>query len=1060
MSVHTESAFESAIEAHLLANGWVQGAAASYRRDVGLDTAMLFAFIGATQFKAWNRLVALHGGADHAQDKFAKRLASEIDSRGTIDVLRRGVDDLGVKIRLAFFKPAHALTAELGVLYDANRLVVTRQVHHSESNPHDSIDILLLLNGLPISTVEVKNQVTGQSVEHAKAQYRKDRNPKDLLFDKRTVVHFAVDQDLVFLTTRLAGEATAFLPFNQGSGGAGRPGGKGNPPTTSGYRTAYLWELVWQRDNWLDLLNRFVHEEKPSGAGKKVARRGKIIFPRYHQWDLVLGLGAHAETYGTGKNYLVQHSAGSGKSNSIAWLAHRLSTLHTPADPTALTEHALTAGLGPNEKVFHKVIVVTDRVVLDRQLQDTIWQFDHTPGVVERIDRNSQQLADALAGSKAQIIITTLQKFPVIAKTASELAASRFAVIVDEAHSSQSGESAKDLKSVLGGDRVVEGMGETMDDAIWDAAEKYDAAAEEAGDPQDALNASVDELARSAALRGKQDNLSFFAFTATPKFKTLELFGERVSDPALESGYRLEPFHLYSMRQAIEEQFIIDVLANYVTYSTYFRLANGLASDDPEVDKGRANAALARFVALHPSNLSQKSEIIVEHFRAVTRHQIGGKAKAMVVTRSRLHAVRYKQAIEKYIAEKRYTDLRVLVAFSGTVEDPDVPQKTYTESSMNRTREGKTIPESETAPRFQGKTPFTVGDYQVLIVAEKYQTGFDEPLLHTMYVDKKLDGVKAVQTLSRLNRTMPGKDSTFVLDFANRAEDIQEAFKPFYEVSWTEPTDPNVLFNLRTRILDHGVIDPTEMAELVQALLASDKKAHEALYAKTDAACERYKTLADDDREDFRTALRDFVRTYSFLGQVVPFQSSELEELFYYGKVLITRLPKDEDPGGFDLGDAAVLTHIRTQLIGEHNLALGEGDDEQLPGMAGGGRGSQVAMDKVRLSQIIDLLNEKFGTELTDVDQVWFDQQVEAASQDADLREVAAGNTEENFGYVFDDRFVDVLIDRQSANDDLLRMFFDKPEFKEALTAWARREVYKKIQDDLGGASGAAQSSS
>jgi Type I site-specific restriction-modification system, R (restriction) subunit and related helicases len=341
----------------------------------------------------------------------------------------------------------------------------------------------------------------------------------------------------------------------------------------------------------------------------------------------------------------------------------------------------------------------------------------------------------------------------------------------------------------------------------------------------------------------------------------------------------------------------------------------------------------------------------------------------------------------------------------------------------------------------------------VLIVAEKYQTGFDEPLLHTMYVDKKLAGVKAVQTLSRLNRTVPGKDSTFVLDFANRAEDIQEAFKPFYEVSWTEPTDPNVLFNLRTRILDHGVIDPTEMAEMVNALLASDQKAHEALYAKTDAAVERYKALPDDDdREDFRTALRDFVRAYSFLGQVVPFRSSDLESLYYYGKVLITRLPKDKDPGGFDLGDAAVLTHVRTQLIGEHNLALAEGGDEQVPGMCGGGRGTQNVMDKVLLSQIIDLLNEKFGTELTEVDQVWFDQQVEAAAKDADLREVAAGNTEENFGYVFDDRFVDVLIDRQSANDDLLRMFFDKPEFKEALTAWARREVYKKITDDLGGA--------
>lgn len=671
-SEHSEGAFESAIEAHLLANGWVQGSPSHYRRDLGLDTAVLFEFIGATQAKAWDRLVGLHGGADQAQLKFAKRLAAEIDARGIVDVLRRGVEDMGVKVRLAFFQPAHALTPDLLALYDANRLVVSRQVHHSESNPQDSLDLLLLMNGLPIATAELKNQVTGQTVEHAKKQYRFDRNPRDLVFDRRTVVHFAVDQDLVFLTTRLEGEKTRFLPFNQGSGGPGREGGKGNPPNKAGYRTAYLWEQVWQRDNWLDLLARFVHEDKPKGKGKKAVKRGNVIFPRYHQWDLVLRLADHAATYGPGRNYLPQHSAGSGKSNSIAWLAHRLSTLHTPADPALLTDHATGLGLGTNEKVFHKVVVVTDRVILDRQLQDTIWQFDHTPGVVERIDKNSAQLAEALSGSRAQIIITTLQKFPVIAKAATDLKGKRFAVIVDEAHSSQSGESAKDLKSVLGADHVV-GSGGTVDEAIWDAAEKYDAAIEASADPQDALTDSLAALRASAATRGMQDNLSFFAFTATPKAKTLELFGERVSDAAMASGYRLEPFHLYSMRQAIEEGFILDVLENYVTYSTYFRLANGLSGDDPEVDKGKANAALARFVALHPSNLAQKSEIIVEHFRTVTRKEIGGLAKAMVVTRSRLHAVRYKQSIESYIKEKGYRDLHALVAFSGKVIDPDVP---------------------------------------------------------------------------------------------------------------------------------------------------------------------------------------------------------------------------------------------------------------------------------------------------------------------------------------------------------------------------------------------------
>jgi type I restriction enzyme R subunit len=1044
MVVHSEAAFELAIESHLHEHGWVKGTPSHFNRVVGLDTAVLFEFIGATQPKQWGKLVGLHGGPDQAQSRFLKRLTAELDTRGTIDVLRRGVDDLGQRIRLAYFKPAHAITPELGVLYEANRLVVTRQVHHSESNPHDSVDVLLSVNGLPVATAELKNPLTGQSVEQAKHQYRYDRNPRDLIFARRTIAHFAVDPDLVFMTTRLTGPTTSFLPFNEGTGGPGREGGAGNPPTSVGYRTAYLWERVWQRDNWLDLLYRFVHQDRTAGKSKSNPA-ARTIFPRFHQWDLVLRLSEHARSYGPGHNYLVQHSAGSGKSNSIAWLAHRLSTLHTPPTTAELTEHAVRMGLGPNDKVFSKVIVVTDRVVLDRQLQTTIAQFDHTPGVVERVDRDSKQLADALAGSRAQVIITTLQKFPVIAKSAADLTGSRFAVIVDEAHSSQSGESAKDLKDVLSGTRTVQGSGATVDDAIWDAAEKYDSELEAAADPEDALAEGLDLLRRSAALRGMQDNLSFFAFTATPKNKTLALFGEHVPDPAEEQGYRLEPFHLYSMRQAIEEGFILDVLANYVTYSTYFRLANGLTSDDPELEKGRATAALARFVSLHPSNLAQKSEIIVEHFRAHTARQIGGQAKAMIVTRSRLHAVRYKESVEAYISEKHYPHLHALVAFSGTVEDPDAPGLNHTESSMNLDRAGRPIPESETAARFKGDQPFGVGDYQVLIVAEKYQTGFDEPRLQTMYVDKKLDGVRAVQTLSRLNRTMPGKDSTFVLDFQNKAEDIKAAFKPFFETSWTVPTDPNVLSNLRQRILRHQVIDNVEMRGFVAAVLGTEKAAHAALYGQTDAAVVRFEAMDTDDREDFRTGLRDFVRAFAFLGQVVPYQSTDFEELFYYGKFLLLRLARDRDPGGFDLGDAAVLTHIRTQLQGEHDLALDPGEGEPVTGLVGEGRGRDTEPPRARLSEIIGLLNDKFGTELKEADQIWFDQQVEAAVANTELREFAADNTEENFGYVFDGVFSNIVIDRQDGNDELFRMFFDKPEFKNALTKWARREVYRRI---------------
>ncbi len=845
-SSHTELRFEEAIQSHLLAHGWMSGTARNFRPALGLDTAELFAFIGATQPKEWERLLGLHGGADASQRKFAERLAAEITQRGTVDVLRRGVVDLGVRINLAYFRPAHEITPDLLTLYAANRCTVTRQVHFSEHDSDKSLDLLLSVNGLPVATAELKNFLTNQDVHHAIRQYREDRKPTELLFSKRAVVHFAVDPDEVYLTTRLGGRGTRFLPFNQGSAGPGASGGAGNPSHPSGYASAYLWEQVWQRDAWLDLLARYVHVEI-DGKSKKATGQKPAVFPRFHQWHAVRSLTGHAATYGAGTNYLIQHSAGSGKSNTIAWLAHRLSSLHTPADPTMLGER-VTA----NAKVFDKVIVITDRVVLDRQLQDTIFQFDHTVGVVKKIDESSSQLAEALAGETAKVIITTLQKFPFILDQAAKALAGRtFAVIVDEAHSSQTGESAKALKSVLGQaarEVVAVGQGATGVEAAFNAAEKLESKIEAGDDPQDVLAASV-------AARGRQPNLSFFAFTATPKAKTLELFGTK-SD--LDGLYR--PFHLYSMRQAVEEEFIHDVLLNYMTYSTYFKLANA-TSDDPEVDQRKASAALARFVSLHPTNLAQKAEVVVEHFRRVTAKKINGQGKAMVVTRSRLHAVKYFQAIKGYIEQQGYTDCHALVAFSGTVLDPDLGEEVaYTESFLNG------FPESETAQRF------ATTDYQVLIVAEKFQTGFDQPLLHTMYVDKKLEGVKAVQTLSRLNRTIPGiKIDTFVLDFTNSATDIQEAFKPFYDATVTEPTDPNLLYNASARIDGYQVIATTDVTALVAAYLALDPdaktSAHAALYRHTEPARDRYKALGPADREEFRAGLRDYVRAYAFLGR-------------------------------------------------------------------------------------------------------------------------------------------------------------------------------------------------
>lgn len=731
---HTEKGFEQAIEHHLLGHQYVKGDPANFDAALALDPVTLLAFLKDTQPDEWTKLAGFYG-AD-AETKIAENIARNLDQRGMLDCIRHGVSDRGVKIRLAYFKPATGMNPDTLALYEKNVLTITRQVHYSEKNPGLSVDVVLSLNGLPVATAELKNPFTGQTVKHAQKQYRQDRDPRERLFrfKKRALVHFAVDPDEIYMTTRLAGKNTFFLPFNKG-----RDGGKGNPDNPTGYKTAYLWEDVWERDSWLDILGRFVHleikEEKEDG--KKI-RKESIIFPRYHQLDVVRRLLAAAKTNGSGTNYLIQHSAGSGKSNSIAWLVHRLASLHDNND----------------NLIYDSTIVVTDRRVLDKQLRDTIYQFEHKQGVVRKIDKDSAQLADALT-SGTRIVITTLQKFSFVLDKIKELPKRNYALIVDEAHSSQTGESAANLRKVLAATSLEE-------------AEKEEGGADEY-DPEE-------EILKALAARGPQKNLSFFAFTATPKHKTLEMFGTDGSDE------KPEPFHLYSMRQAIEEEFILDVLDKYTTYKTYYKLAKAI-EDDPEVDRKKATQAIARFVSLHPHNLAQKTEVMVEHFRNFTCKNIGGKAKAMIVSRSRLHAVRYKRAFDKHLKEHGYDKLKALVAFSGTVHDSGAD---YTEVGMNGFGE-RELPER-----------FDTDEYQFLIVAEKYQTGFDQPLLHTMYVDKKLQGLQAVQTLSRLNRTCRGKEDTFVLDFQNEAEEIQESFKPYYErTEIEERVDPNSLYVLK-----------------------------------------------------------------------------------------------------------------------------------------------------------------------------------------------------------------------------------------------------------------------
>lgn len=972
MSGANEAAFEGNIEKSLVdRGGWDWLSPKGYRVQQGLFPDEVVAFVKASQPKAWQQLVLRHGSEGQAETRLAKRVADEIDRRGTVSVLRGTVKDSGVTVRLCWFKPANTLTPELGERYAANRLGVVRQLHHSESRPKDSLDLVLVVNGVPVATAELKNPLTHQTVEHAMAQYRSDRNPHDTIFARRALVHFAVDPHRVAITTRLAGDDTVFLPFNEGTAGAGRPGGAGNPAASEGgYQTSYLWERVWQRDAWLDLLGTFVHEQD-----------GRVLFPRYHQWHAVRSLVDATLRDGAGVDRLVQHSAGSGKSNTIAWTAHTLSRLHGADDAP----------------VFDKVVVITDRKVLDRQLQETVAGLDHTPGTIVRVDQHSNQLREALEGNAARIVITTLQKFPVIAQSANAVVGRTFAVIVDEAHSSTTGDAVKKLKKVLG----------SGDEALAEA-EAVEAAAEAADEPDDALLAS-------ARQRGKQRNLSFFAFTATPKPKTLETFG----GPAGHGEDRVfRPFHTYSMRQAIDEGFILDVLQSYTTYSVYYKLANAEPADDREVDQRKGRAALARFASLHPYQLEAKAEVIVEHFLDKTAGKIDGSARAMVVTRSRLHAVRTKLAIDAYIKRKGYDagerPLRTLVAFSGTVEDPD--GGTYTEPLMNG------FAETQLPQRFRED------GYQVLVVAEKYQTGFDEPLLHTMYVDKKLAGVKAVQTLSRLNRTHPGKTDTFVLDFANTAEEIQDAFQPFYEQSLARPTEPNVLYAMEHDLRAAQVLAPVEMAAAVSALLNDDPAQQPVIYANLHPAAGRFSLLDAEEQEAFRGKLTSFCRAYAFVAQVMPFVDTDLEQLFLYGRLLLLELPTGNGEPMPQLSAAVQLTHLRISVTSHAAIAL-EGTDKPGVALPGGGEGSGAEPVLDKLSALIAAMNDRYGADLGEPDRVWVDQQWTVVKADADLRDVALHNDRTQYDLLLKDRLGELLLDRQGANGTLLDLYFARPDF-------------------------------
>ncbi|MHB0928821.1 MAG: type I restriction enzyme subunit R domain-containing protein [Candidatus Nanopelagicales bacterium] len=699
----------------------------------------------------------------------------------------------------------------------------------------------------------------------------------------------------------------------------------------------------------------------------------------------------------TSPNYLVQHSAGSGKSNSIAWVAHRLASLYDTKD----------------EKVFDSTIIVTDRVVLDQQLQNTVYQFEHKQGVVQKIDVDSAQLAESLA-TGVPIVITTLQKFPFVTEKVGDLPKRRYAVIIDEAHSSQGGETATELKGVLGGAATKE-----------EARRK----AEEEGLPD-----YEEEILRTMVKRGRQPNISFFAFTATPKYKTLEVFGL----PGVDGKPR--PFHLYSMRQAIEEEFILDVLQNYTTYKTYYRLIKS-TEDDPQVDKRKAARALARFMSLHPHNIAQKTEVMVEHFRLFTIHKIGGKAKAMVVTSSRLHAVRYKQSFDKYIAEKGYRGIKTLVAFSGTVIDPDAPGVEYTEVGMNQGIREKELPER-----------FGTDEYQVLLVAEKYQTGFDQPLLHTMYVDKRLAGIQAVQTLSRLNRTHPGKEDTFVLDFVNEPEEILAAFQPYYEQTLIgERAEPRQLYELQAKLGAQQVYHAVEVEEFCKVFYKPTRNQtptdHARMNACIDPAVNRYNQLEDEARETFRNDLVAYRNLYAFMSQVIPFQDSDLEKLYSYIRFLLTKLPRGDRGPVYRFDDEVALKYYRLQKISEGSIQLEVGKGGEVPGPTAVGTGIARG-EQIELSKLIDILNERFGTDFKPADQLFLDSIREDAVADAGIRQAAMANTMENFGYVFLKALEGLFIDRMEQNEDITARFINDKDFQDVVGKHLLRTVYEQIRSE------------
>lgn len=1013
----SEKTFEAFIESYLTSEegGWTKATDAGLRseecRGMNLDIVTLTEFVKSTQPMAWKRFERMC--TINPVRQFYKSFESAVTQDGLISVLRYGFKHRGVSFRVCYFKPESELNDLAVANYQKNICQCIRQWHYSEQNKN-SIDMLLAVNGIPVIAVELKNQLTGQSVDDAKKQWAYNRNPKEPVFgfNKRILAYFACDLYDVYMTTRLEGPMTNFLPFNQGSNGAGRDGGAGNPPNpTGGYVTSYFWENVLQKDKLMDILQKFISYEKtekkevmPDGS-TNIKKNEKIIFPRYHQLDVVRELVSHVCENGPGHNYLIQHSAGSGKSNSIAWTAYRMASLHD----------------ANNEAVYDSVIVVTDRRVLDQQLQATISSFDHTLGSVETIDdkKSSKDLLAAINKGK-RVIVTTLQKFPVIYEQVQSAVGKHYAIIVDEAHSSQTGQSAMKLKAALAD--------------VSDALEEYAELEQKAVDEIEAKDILVQDMLS----QGKHKNLSFFAFTATPKGKTLEIFGEPQPDGSFH------PFHIYSMRQAIEEGFILDVLANYTTYKMCYQIAKNVP-DNPDVPTSKAVRTIRRYEELHPHNLAQKAAIIVETFREVTKHKIGGLGKMMVVTASRLAAVRYYHEIKRYLEQNDYDDIEIMIAFSGGLKDPDDPDSPeYTESSMNVDRNGNRVKESQTKSVFHDE-----GD--ILIVAEKYQTGFDEPLLHTMIVDKELRDVKAVQTLSRLNRTYPGKVDTYVLDFVNDVDRIREAFQQFYqETSLDEEINFDLIYTTQKILRDFKVYTEEDIEAVSQIYFDPDVRKANATQGKISnilkPVADKYNMLNQEQRYQFRREVRAFVKWYNYISQITRMFDKDLHKEYILCSYLAKLLPSDKAQP-FDLDNRVKLEYYRLEKTYEGAIEL-----EATPGSWKPTQPKRAGGQKDRLSpldEIIARINEEFFGDFTDADRVMVDTLYTKMRKDAKVKKAAKSNDRQVyersiFPGIFDTTAQQAYMENTEAYEQL---FLDADKYRIIQQALAER-LYQELHGE------------